>query len=502
MGNYPSLSKGYQQLRWKLTLSYTAVTVGALLAVEFVLLVGLGLLLIALLNSGFLPAQLIEASASSYTPTLRFYLTQTPPDQDSIGQWLEQVGAAYSTNLPLSFDATDEMFVVGADGRLLAARPPDLLGDGAVGQPLDAQAVPGLIDPLRAALAGEEEVEQLYSLGLPGGKIIITIPIWDAAHEQVLGVLAGIGVVPTVGSLLRDVLPILGVSLLIFILIAAVVGTLFGFLAARKPVHRLNQLSEATLAWSQGDFSTLVDDPSGDELGQLARRLNDMTLQLEQLLETRRELAVVEERNRLARELHDSAKQQAFAAAAQVSGVRSLLKRDPEAAEAHLEEAERLIYELRQELTSLILELRPAALEGKGLASAIRDYAADWSRQNEMVCDVRVQGERSLPLEIEQPLFRITQEALANIARHSGASNVKIALVYANGDVSLTVNDDGNGFDVEDGHQGYGLRSMRERVDSLGGALSIDSELGQGTSISCTLPVGKPGKDGEEEPHG
>jgi NarL family two-component system sensor histidine kinase LiaS len=495
MGNYPSLSKGYQQLRWKLTLSYTAVTVGALLAVEFVLLVGLGLLLIALLNSGFLPAQLIEASASSYTPTLRFYLTQTPPDQDSIGQWLEQVGAAYSTNLPLSFDATDEMFVVGADGRLLAARPPDLLGDGAVGQPLDAQAVPGLIDALRAALAGEEEVEQLYSLGLPGGKIIITIPIWDAAHEQVLGVLAGIGVVPTVGSLLRDVLPILGVSLLIFVLIAALVGTLFGFLAARKPVHRLNQLSEATLAWSQGDFSTLVDDPSGDELGQLARRLNDMTLQLEQLLETRRELAVVEERNRLARELHDSAKQQAFAAAAQVSGVRSLLKRDPEAAEAHLEEAERLIYELRQELTSLILELRPAALEGKGLASAIRDYAADWSRQNEISCDVRVQGERSLPLEIEQPLFRITQEALANVARHSGAGSVKIALVYANGDVSLTVSDDGHGFDVESSHTGYGLNSMRERVEAIGGELTVESELGQGTSISCTVPLSEPGRD-------
>ena len=468
---------------------------------EFVLLVGLGLLLIALLNSGILPAQLIESSSGSYAPTLRFYLAQTPPDQDGIRQWLDQVGAAYSANLPLSFDATDEMLVVGADGRLLAARPSDLLGNGAVGQPLDAQAVPGLIDPLRAALAGEEDVEQLYSLGLPGGKIVITIPIWDAGHEQVLGVLAGIAVVPTVGSLLRDLLPILGVSLLVFILIAAIAGTLFGYLAARRLVHRLNQLSEATLAWSQGDFSTLVDDPSGDELGQLARRLNDMTLQLEQLLETRRELAVVEERNRLARELHDSVKQQAFAAAAQINGVRTLLKRDPEAAETHLEEVERLIYELRQELTSLILELRPAALEDKGLAPAIRDYAVDWSRQNGITCNVRVQGERSLPLEIEQPLFRITQEALANVVRHSGAGSVEIALIYANGDISLTISDDGDGFDVNNSHKGYGLKSMRERVDSLDGALSINSELGRGTSISCTLPAGKPATADQEKPH-
>ena len=77
----------------------------------------------------------------------------------------------------------------------------------------------------------------------------------------------------------------------------------------------------------------IVDDPSGDELGQLAQRLNEMSQQLQRLLETRRELAVVEERNRLARDLHDSAKQQAFAAAAQISAARKLIKSDPAAAE-------------------------------------------------------------------------------------------------------------------------------------------------------------------------
>jgi NarL family two-component system sensor histidine kinase LiaS len=495
-----SLSKGYQQLRWKLTLSYTAVTVGALLTVELVLLSGLAILLVTLLNSGILPAQLIEATSSSYTPTLRFYLAQTPPDQVGIAEWLDQIGAATSTTLPLSFDATDEMFVVDSGGRLLGARPTDLLGSGLIGQPLNAQIIPGLAD--KAALAGEEDVEQLYTLGGPGDKIIMTVPIWDAGHEQVLGVLAGMAVFPTVGSLFREVLPILGISLLIFTLIAALAGTLFGFLAARKPVHRLNQLSEATLAWRQGDFTRLVDDPSGDELGHLSQRLNDMALQLEQLLETRRDLAVIEERNRLARELHDSVKQQAFAAAAQVSGVRALIKSDPDAAEAHLEEAERLIYELRQELTSLILELRPVALEDKGLASAIRDYAADWSRQNGIVAEVRVQGERSLPLEFEQPLFRVAQEALANIARHSGARTVNITLVYANGDINLTVSDDGRGFDIDSSHNGYGLSSMQERVGALGGTLTIDSLPDNGTTVSCKVPVTGSRENHKEGSHG
>ena len=111
---------------------------------------------------------------------------------------------------------------------------------------------------------------------------------------------------PTITTVLGDMLPIIGGSLLFFTLVAGLAGTLYGFLAARGPVRRLNRLAEATLAWSQGDFNVSVDDPSGDELGQLAHRLNDMARQLQHLLETRRELAVVEERNRLAREIHDT----------------------------------------------------------------------------------------------------------------------------------------------------------------------------------------------------
>jgi len=290
-------------------------------------------------------------------------------------------------------------------------------------------------------------------------------------------------------TIVGDMAPILGVSLLFFTLVAGLAGTVYGFLAARGPVHRLDRLAEATLAWSQGDFCVSVDDPSGDELGQLARRLNDMARQLQHLLETRRELAVLEERNRLARDLHDSAKQQAFAAAAQVSAARALLKDDPEAAATHIEEAERLIYELRQELTSLVQELRPASLEDQGLASAVREYAADWSRQNGILHAVRLQGARSLPLEIEQAVFRIVQEALANVARHSQAGSVEIALVYANDEITLTVTDDGRGFDVDGKRSGCGRSSMQERAEALGGKLAVGSVPGKSTSVSCTAPV-------------
>jgi NarL family two-component system sensor histidine kinase LiaS len=198
---------------------------------------------------------------------------------------------------------------------------------------------------------------------------------------------------------------------------------------------------------------------------------------------------MVEERNRLARDLHDSAKQQSFAAAAQISAAKTLLPHDAQAAEAHVKEAERLIYDLRQELTRLIQELRPAALEGKGLAAAVREYAADWSRQNEIQLEVRVRRERSLPLHVEQTVFRIVQEGLANIARHSEAECAEIELVYNKHEISCTISDDGLGFDADRKRSGLGLRSMQERISALGGKLIVKGVLGSGTHISFVVPL-------------
>jgi NarL family two-component system sensor histidine kinase LiaS len=214
-----------------------------------------------------------------------------------------------------------------------------------------------------------------------------------------------------------------------------------------------------------------------------------MARQLEQLLDTRRELAIVEERNRLARDLHDSVKQQAFAAAAQLSAVKALLQRDPEAAEPHVEEAERLMYALRQELTLLIQELRPVGLQGKGLAPAVREVAADWSRQTGIELEVRVQGERSLPLDVEQAAFRIVQEALSNVARHSQANGTEIDLIYNGHEFTCTIRDDGIGFDLDSARDGFGLRSMQQRANALGSTLEVVSVAGEGTRLSFTVSL-------------
>ena len=197
------------------------------------------------------------------------------------------------------------------------------------------------------------------------------------------------------------------------------------------------------------------------------------------------DLAVAEERNRLARELHDSVKQQVFATIMQLGAARVLLDRDPNAARVHLIEAEQLAQQSGAELSLLIHELRPVALGDKGLVAAIQAYAADWSRQSKISADVRAHGAGELAPAAEHALVRVTQEALANVARHSRATAVTLDLELETNAATLTIADNGCGFDASTTSRGVGLASMRERLEALGGRLSVNSEPGTGTTIKA-----------------
>jgi len=209
-----------------------------------------------------------------------------------------------------------------------------------------------------------------------------------------------------------------------------------------------------------------------------------MAEQLQNLRQARQELATLEERNRLARDLHDSVKQQIFAVSMQIGATKVLLKRDVDAAEVRLNEADKLVRQAQQELTSLIRELRPIALEGKGLVAALRELATEWTQQTDIVANLRVEGTQTLPLTIEEALFRVAQEALANVARHSKATLVQMVLTTTDDTVTLSVSDNGQGFDMSrQGHLGVGLLSMQERMEALGGEVQVESAPGKGTRI-------------------
>ena len=172
-----------------------------------------------------------------------------------------------------------------------------------------------------------------------------------------------------------------------------------------------------------------------------------------------------------------------------MGAARTHLPPDMLPAQTYLAEAETLAEQTRQELTALIRELRPARLADKGLAVVLRDYAEDWSRRMGIAIAMSIQGERVIALDIEEALFRVAQEALANIAHHSGAAHVTIYLIWDDAQVRLTIADDGDGFDVAHANgRGVGLASMRERVAAHGGSLQIASAAGA-TTVEATIPL-------------
>lgn len=225
---------------------------------------------------------------------------------------------------------------------------------------------------------------------------------------------------------------------------------------------------------------------------ELERQVGARTKEIERLFEKTKELAVVEERNRLARELHDSAKQKAFAALAQLGTANGVLPDNPKSARMHLQEAENLVYEVIEELTFLIQEMYPLALKEKGLAASIREYVFDWEGRTDVQVQVSIEHEKRLALNVEQAIYRSIQESLSNIARHSKATSVRITLDYLDQQVTAEIVDNGCGFDMKTRQNGMGLRTIRERIESIGGRLKIVSAPDCGTCISFNVPLQSP----------
>lgn len=482
------LRKSFQGLRWKLTLSYTLVTVATWLVIEIVLIGGVSFLLI---YSNLIPGALIYAIDTFIAPQVADYLDKPQPDVESLTEWLETAFAEGFTfesleNPNLTFhlgdlDQNANLIVLDENLNQLIGFP--------VSDDLETQANnEGTLDLLKAAQLGEKAPEKISNIS--GGLLTTAVPVFDV-NGEVMGIILMMITYPPPGSLIQT-LSLVGISVILFALAAGIVGTVFGYFTARGLTGRLRRISSAANSWSQGDFSAFIQDRSADELSQLAQQLNRMAEQLQHLLQTKQDLATLEERNRLARELHDSVKQQVFASTMQIGAAKTVLDQHPETAREHLNEAEQLSRQAQSELASLIRELRPVSLLEQGLIPALEEYVADWSRQNDMEVKISVAEEDTLPMEVEQALFRVTQEALSNVTRHSEAVKVELQLHRENNEVVLIISDNGKGFDLSAAEdQGMGLNSMRERLQSLGGNLIVESEPGQGTRLTARCQISK-----------
>jgi signal transduction histidine kinase len=202
-----------------------------------------------------------------------------------------------------------------------------------------------------------------------------------------------------------------------------------------------------------------------------------------------RRLAAMEERTRLARELHDSVTQSLFSASMLAQAAQSLWQREPERAKERLDRAAELCGGALAEMRALIFELRPDALAEEGLVSALSKHAAAREARDGVAVKIRTHAERRLPARFEEAAYRIVREALHNVMKHARASNVTVDVNFEPGQLRLDVRDDGRGFEPSQRSTGLGLTSMRERAEQLGGTLTVVSSSGSGTRVHAEIPL-------------
>jgi two-component system NarL family sensor kinase len=254
--------------------------------------------------------------------------------------------------------------------------------------------------------------------------------------------------------------------------------------AGDKKLGVLNVASPEWRRLSSEDLQLLYT--VGDFLGVAVERAR--------LSEQSMRLGALEERNRLAREIHDTIAQGLTATAFQLESADALLAPDRTRAREAVRRALELTRENLEEARRSVTDLRAAPLEGRSLCDALERLAEEYGRQEEIeVAFEAVGAQRPLPVRVEAGLYRICQEALANVVRHSGARRVTVELTATPEEVRLVVEDDGAGFDPEEVPEGrFGLVGLNERARLLDGSLRVESAPGEGTRLEVAVPLEGP----------
>ncbi|HEY1831150.1 MAG TPA: histidine kinase [Acidimicrobiales bacterium] len=279
--------------------------------------------------------------------------------------------------------------------------------------------------------------------------------------------------------------PLFDLSYLILIAILPV-GVLLGLLVSRGLVSRVHRLERATVAVTDGDYTVTLPTSGRDEVGRLEENFTTMTHQLNSALAAERERATSEaraaERSRIAREIHDAISQHLFGLRMIASG---MLRADPD--NEQLRAIERITEEALQDTQALLWELRPAGLDGAGLAPALQQICASY-RDLGVTIDANL-ADISVPEPVELALLRVTQEACTNAVRHGNAHQLTVSMARRDGQVELAITDNGVGFDSAASSAGSGLQHIHDRIAELGGTVSIISQPGAGAAVTVRVPA-------------
>ncbi|MBU8853693.1 sensor histidine kinase [Priestia megaterium] len=281
--------------------------------------------------------------------------------------------------------------------------------------------------------------------------------------------------------------------------IGSVIGGIMGFMWRQQWTYVENRLYEI----ENGQRHMSANESLIQETSRIISRLNKvdhkMILQAQQSQKMATEKVenqqkqvqeiVSQERNRLARELHDSVSQQLFAASMLMSAITesNLTLQDSEAKQ--LKMVEKMINQSQLEMRALLLHLRPAALKGKSLQAGMKELMNELAQKVPLELNWKIEG-FELDKGIEDHLFRILQESVSNTLRHANATALDVLLIKRDFSIILRIVDNGVGFDVEKEKVGsYGLQNMYERAVEIGGILKIISLPDKGTKLEVKVPL-------------
>jgi signal transduction histidine kinase len=301
-----------------------------------------------------------------------------------------------------------------------------------------------------------------------------------------------------------------GIGPSVFATVLAVLGATYGFTPSIQPfrvltleelVRALAFLCSAVIVVAMGESRRRHNEKLRNEQGELERRVSDRTADLDTANQNLRDLSARllqlqdDERRRIARELHDSVGQMLAALTMNLSTVRLDVERLVKTAHA-LSDSENLVQEMSTEVRTISHLLHPPLLDEAGLLSALRWYVEGFSQRSKIDVDLDLPEHFGrLPRESETAIFRVVQECLTNIHRHSGSSAARIRLRQRDSEIAVEISDKGKGIPPEKreemssaGTPGVGIRGMRERLRQLGGTLDLTSNA-TGTVVTVRLPI-------------
>ncbi|TYR99652.1 sensor histidine kinase [Rossellomorea vietnamensis] len=301
-------------------------------------------------------------------------------------------------------------------------------------------------------------------------------------------------------------------TLLIFLLFSSL-SIYFGVRTGSLFKGRLDDISTFVSVLRSGRFSARVDDSKQDEIGIITDELNQLAVYiqeqvkiLQRLAEEKSELAdqahqaaVMEERHRLARDLHDSVSQQLFALSMLSSAAVRTVRNNPKDAEPILQQAAEIAAKAQGEMRALLLHLRPIDLKGENLEEGLKKLIGELIDKTPIEITPELEHLEGLTKGTEAHLFRIVQEGISNILRHAEATQIKITTKKIDSTLNLYISDNGKGFNVNQQKMtSYGLQTMRERCEEIGGVFQIRSKENEGTYINIRIPL----KEGGESRNG